>query len=257
VIGSRVEIEPTLTIRPQHAPAHPGDDGAGEHPRSEHQRAIGALPLVELMVERAAERRPAGVGDEDVDRPERLLDLARQRREPRGVGGIGDERRRPRADLRHRLLEPLPRAAGDRDPRALAHQHRRDPPPNSATGPHHQRHPSLEPQIHPPTLPEPCRSKPAAWVQFPMGARSSVVNGSFRGAKERRSFKPKVAGSTPVGRIRCCSLRVPGFSRCGARSWASPLNCVPPSSGRFRGVPARRGRILVSSPLGSKQAIGG
>ncbi len=34
-----------------------------------------------------------------------------------------------------------------------------------------------------------------------MSARSSVVNGSLRGAKERRSFKPKVAGSTPVGRI--------------------------------------------------------
>lgn len=32
-------------------------------------------------------------------------------------------------------------------------------------------------------------------------ARSSVVNGSFRGPKERRSFKPKVAGSTPVGRM--------------------------------------------------------
>ena len=28
-----------------------------------------------------------------------------------------------------------------------------------------------------------------------------MVNGSFRGPKERRSFKPKVAGSTPVGRI--------------------------------------------------------
>jgi Phage integrase family len=32
-----------------------------------------------------------------------------------------------------------------------------------------------------------------------------VVNGSFRGPKERRSFKPKVAGSTPVGRIPWCS----------------------------------------------------
>lgn len=32
-----------------------------------------------------------------------------------------------------------------------------------------------------------------------------MVNGSFRGPKERRSFKPKVAGSNPVGRIPCCS----------------------------------------------------
>ena len=33
-----------------------------------------------------------------------------------------------------------------------------------------------------------------------------MVNGSFRGPKERRSFKPKVAGSTPVGRIPRCSV---------------------------------------------------
>lgn len=31
-----------------------------------------------------------------------------------------------------------------------------------------------------------------------------MVNGSFRGPKERRSFKPKVAGSNPVGRIPWC-----------------------------------------------------
>jgi hypothetical protein len=34
------------------------------------------------------------------------------------------------------------------------------------------------------------------------GARSSVVNGPFTGTKERRSFKPKVASSILVGRIR-------------------------------------------------------
>jgi hypothetical protein len=34
------------------------------------------------------------------------------------------------------------------------------------------------------------------------GARSSVVNGPFTGSKERRSFKPKVASSILVGRIR-------------------------------------------------------
>jgi hypothetical protein len=32
-------------------------------------------------------------------------------------------------------------------------------------------------------------------------ARSSVVNGSLRGAKEQRSFKPQAAGSIPAGRI--------------------------------------------------------
>lgn len=33
-------------------------------------------------------------------------------------------------------------------------------------------------------------------------ARSSVVNGSLRGAKEQRSFKPQAAGSIPAGRTR-------------------------------------------------------
>jgi hypothetical protein len=42
---------------------------------------------------------------------------------------------------------------------------------------------------------------PLRGYRSPLSARSSVVNGSFRGPKERRSFKPKVAGSNPVGRI--------------------------------------------------------
>ena len=48
---------------------------------------------------------------------------------------------------------------------------------------------------------EPEHRSTEARLEFILSARSSVVNGSFRGPKERRSFKPKVAGSTPVGRI--------------------------------------------------------
>ena len=77
--------------------------------------------------------------------PERLLDLAGQRGEALEVGGVGDERRRARADLGRGLLEPLPRAAGDRDPRALARQRGRDRPPDPAAGAHHQRDASLQP----------------------------------------------------------------------------------------------------------------
>ena len=38
-----------------------------------------------------AERRSAGVGDEDVDRPQRRLDLGGQLGEPIEVVGVGDE----------------------------------------------------------------------------------------------------------------------------------------------------------------------
>ena len=53
---------------PPAALAHPRERRASASTRgAEHQRAVGLLPLLELVVERAAERRAAGVGDEDVD----------------------------------------------------------------------------------------------------------------------------------------------------------------------------------------------
>ena len=42
-------------------------------------------------------------------------------------------------------------------------------------------------------------------------ARSSVVNGSLRGAKEQRSFKPQAEGSIPSGRISRSTCRAAGF----------------------------------------------
>jgi hypothetical protein len=63
----------------------------------------------------------------------------------------------------------------------------------------------------------------------PARARSSVVNGSLRGAKEQRSFKPQAAGSIPAGRILKCLLiarfvveaGAPGQVRCfrGYHAW--------------------------------------
>ena len=128
--------------------AHSRQDGAGQHPRREDQRAVGGLPLLELVVEGAAERRPARVGDQDLDRAERLLDLARQRREAVEVRGVGDERRRCFADLGRRFVEFLARAAGDRHPRALAAPGRGDRPAEAAAGAHHQRDASLQPEVH-------------------------------------------------------------------------------------------------------------
>ena len=204
---------------PPAALAHAGHDGAGEDAGRQHQRAVGLLPLARAVVEGAAEGRAAGVGDEDLDRPERLGDLGRERGEPLGVGGVGDERRRPLADLGRGLLQPLERATGDRDPSALP----APAPPRS-----HARSPGWHPSPAPPAprAPGPCpqayrgqnaQNRRCAGT-IPQSARSSVVNGSFRGPKERRSFKPKVAGSTPVGRIPWCSVRRRGLRIAGLTS---------------------------------------
>ena len=46
-IGSRIELEETLTIRPQPRSRIPGKHGLDQHPRRQHQRAEGRLPLLE------------------------------------------------------------------------------------------------------------------------------------------------------------------------------------------------------------------
>ncbi len=86
---------------------HPGNHRARQHARSEDQRAVRTLPLFRLVLERAAERWPAGVGDQDLDRPERRLDLTGQLGEPLEVGGVGNEGCGLAADLRSRRLDPL------------------------------------------------------------------------------------------------------------------------------------------------------
>jgi hypothetical protein len=69
-----------------------------------------------------------------------------------------------------------------------------------------------------------------------------VVNGPLRGAKERRSFKPKVAGSTPVGRIPFSSVL------CRFLALAKGISpFVPkPSSAAFRPRFAPRQRLMAT-----------
>ena len=127
---------------------HPGDDGFGEHARGEDERAVGVLPFGEVVAQRAAERRPAGVGDEDLDRAEGGLDLGRQLLEPLEVGGVGDERRGLAVDRPGRLLGALLRAADDGDPRPFARERLRDPQPDPRAGAHDQGDAPLQPEVH-------------------------------------------------------------------------------------------------------------
>ena len=138
----RIELEPTLTIRPQAALAH-------RRQRRLHQRrgapapASGrrSFPLLERVVEGAAQRwarrcwrpgsRPAA---------ERSRHLAGKRGEPLQVGGVRLERDRLAPDLRRRRLDALPRAAGHRHPRALARQRLGDAAADAPAGAHDERH---------------------------------------------------------------------------------------------------------------------
>ena len=63
-----------------------------------------------------------------------------------------------------------------------------------------------------------------------------MVNGSFRGPKERRSFKPKVAGSNPVGRIE--SLQVRRTAHEGQILKGTKTDHGEPDAGRVVPVPA-------------------
>jgi hypothetical protein len=80
-------------------------------------------------------------------------------------------------------------------------------------------------------------------------ARSSVVNGSLRGPKERRSFKPKVASSNLVGRIprssgRCregpVQSQVFGF---GSQMRSGGVRAVPLRSGQRVSHPGHIGAV--------------
>ena len=84
--------------RPKPRSRMPGMTRLDERHRAEDERAVGGLPLLAREAERVgAAGRPAGVADEDVDRPERLLDLGDQR--PRRGRGRRCRARSRRADL--------------------------------------------------------------------------------------------------------------------------------------------------------------
>ena len=148
-IGSRVELEPTLTIRPQPRSRIAGRHRADQQPRREDQRVVGLAPVVDVGVERRAGRRPAGVRDQDLDRSESLGDLAREHLEPLEVAGVGYERLAPRprspprpargvSSVRLAIATLAPsRASASAIPR-----------PIPSLAPDHQRDPALDPQIH-------------------------------------------------------------------------------------------------------------
>lgn len=69
-----------------------------------------------------------------------------------------------------------------------------------------------------------------------------MVNGSFRGPKERRSFKPKVAGSTPVGRILFIPAYRLRFGSIGAIAARRIVPIVEPLLRRLRDEWIRQGQ---------------
>ena len=144
--GADVDDPPPATL------AHPGHDRVGEDLGGEDERAVGGLPGLAIVLERTAQRRPAGVEDEDLDRAEGVGDAPRQRREALEVVGVGGEAERSRPHFGRCFLQALGRAAGDRDPRPLASESDRDRPPDASAGRHHQRHPPLDTQLHRPSL---------------------------------------------------------------------------------------------------------
>jgi hypothetical protein len=87
-----------------------------------------------------------------------------------------------------------------------------------------------------PTAPTRNAQTPLRSYRSRLSARSSVVNGSLRGPKERRSFKPKVASSNLVGRIV-----LKPFSRAGS---GSASGVAAPSSFKFREVNGGRPKTV-------------
>ncbi len=74
--------------------------------------------------------------------------LARERREPLEVSGVGLERRRLALDLCRRHVEALERAAHHRDLRPLARERPGDPRADPLARAHDERDAALYPQIH-------------------------------------------------------------------------------------------------------------
>ena len=73
--GRRGDVQHAAPAALAHARHHALD----QRHRREHERAVRGLPLLARERERLAERRPAGVADEDVDRAELALDRVDER----------------------------------------------------------------------------------------------------------------------------------------------------------------------------------
>src|SRR5215211_3307150 len=128
--------------------AHRRQDRVDQDAGREHERPVRGLPRLELVVERSAERRAAGVRHQDLDGAERLADLAGKRGEAVEVVGVGHERLRLATDLAGRPRDARLRARRERYSRALAGERLGDPPSDPRARAHHQRGPSLDAEVH-------------------------------------------------------------------------------------------------------------
>ena len=98
MIGSCTALDWTATTRPQPRSAICGSRRAQDRHRREHERAVRGLPLLAREAERIrVRRRPAGVGDVDVDRAERGLDAVEQSGDRVEVVGVVHEALRRRS----------------------------------------------------------------------------------------------------------------------------------------------------------------
>ena len=91
-MGSTVEVEDTLSTRPNPRSRMPGSDPLDQRERREHVLAVGRLPHLALVGERVGvDRRAARVDHEDVERAERLLDGVDQGGRVVEVAGVVDD----------------------------------------------------------------------------------------------------------------------------------------------------------------------
>jgi hypothetical protein len=95
------------------------------------------------VIERPAERRPTGVGDQHLDRAERVGDGRGQPRQPVEVCRVGDEGSDLAANFSGDGHQLLRRAAGDSNAGPLVRERFGDSASEPLAGAHHQRDPSL------------------------------------------------------------------------------------------------------------------
>jgi hypothetical protein len=126
--------------------AHPGHHSLDHLDRSHHELAVRRLPLLAGELERVAAGRAAGVGHEQLDRPEVALDALEQL--GRGVEvervvhvGTG-------ADAGGRGLDPLARPRAHRDAGALARELAGDREADSLRRARYERDLPVKPEIH-------------------------------------------------------------------------------------------------------------
>ena len=133
---------------PPPALPHAGDGALDQSHRRQHEAAVGGLPLVGREGKGVgAGRRAAGVGDQDLDRAELLLDGADEPRRALEVRAVVDQGMCS-GHLPRGGIDALARARRHRHARALLGQRPRDPQADPLRGAGDQRRPALDTQLH-------------------------------------------------------------------------------------------------------------